>query len=72
MLGLGLTGFAVEALRLHYTQVQPWMAHWSSFGWLIDATFLRGIDLSTAKTLHLATWWLHTILVAGFFVDHPG
>ncbi len=71
LLGLGLTGFAVEALRLHYTQVQPWLAHWSTVGWLIDITFLRRIDVGTAKTMHLVTWWLHTIWVAGFFVAIP-
>ena len=42
LLALGLTGFAVEALRMHYTQVQPWLAHWSTVGWLIDITILRG------------------------------
>src|SRR5712691_6387635 len=55
LLSLGITGFAVEALRLHYTQVQPWLAHWSTVGWLIDSTFLRGIDVATAKTMHLLT-----------------
>ncbi|MEP7250216.1 MAG: (Fe-S)-binding protein [Spartobacteria bacterium] len=71
LLALGLTGFAVEALRMHYTQVEPWLARWSTVGWLIDITFLRGIDIESAKTMHLATWWLHTILVAGFFVTIP-
>ncbi|MEO6969845.1 MAG: heterodisulfide reductase-related iron-sulfur binding cluster [Chthoniobacterales bacterium] len=71
LLGLGITGFAVEALRLHYTQVQPWMAHWSTVGWLIDTTMLRGIDVGTAKTMHLVTWWVHTIMVAGFFIAIP-
>jgi Fe-S oxidoreductase/nitrate reductase gamma subunit len=71
LLALGLTGFAVEALRLHYTQVQPWLEKWSTVGWLIDRTMLRGIDLQTAKTMHLVTWWLHTILVAGFFATIP-
>ena len=71
LLGLGLTGFAVEALRLHYTQVQPWLAHWSTVGWLIDTTLLRGIDVGTAKRMHLVIWWLHTIWVAGFFVAIP-
>src|ERR1041385_2351090 len=71
LLGLGVTGFAVEALRLHYTQVKPWLAHWSTVGWLIDTAFLRGIDVGTAKTMHLVTWWLHTVLVAGFFATIP-
>ncbi|CAN5469649.1 heterodisulfide reductase-related iron-sulfur binding cluster [soil metagenome] len=71
LLALALTGFAVEALRMHYTQVQPWVAHWSTVGWLIDQTMLRGIDVPTAQAMHLATWWLHAILVAAFFATIP-
>jgi Fe-S oxidoreductase/nitrate reductase gamma subunit len=71
LLSLGLTGFAVEALRIHYTHVQPWLAHWSTVGWLIDTTLLRGLDIGTARTLHLAAWWLHAILVAAFFFSIP-
>ena len=71
LLSLGITGFAVEALRLHYTQVQPWLAHWSIVGWLIDVNLLRGIDLATAQTMHLAAWWVHAILVAAFFATIP-
>jgi Fe-S oxidoreductase/nitrate reductase gamma subunit len=71
LLSLGVTGFAVEALRIHYTQVQPWVAHWSTVGWLIDTTLLRGLDVGTAQTLHLAAWWLHAILVAAFFFSTP-
>src|SRR4029453_654164 len=33
LLLLAITGFAVEALRIHYTQVQPPVAHWSTIGW---------------------------------------
>jgi Fe-S oxidoreductase/nitrate reductase gamma subunit len=71
LLSLGITGFAVEALRLHYTQVQPWLAHWSIVGWLIDRSMLQGLTIGTAQTMHLWTWWLHTILVAIFFVTIP-
>ena len=71
LLALGLTGFAVEALRIHYTQVQPWLAHWSTVGWLIDSTLLRGIDVPTAKAMHLTAWWVHAILVAAFFATIP-
>ena len=64
--------FAVEALRMHYTQVQPWVAHWSTVGWLIERTFLRGIDLPTAQDdaprdlvgAHHSGRWV--------FCDHPG
>jgi Fe-S oxidoreductase/nitrate reductase gamma subunit len=71
LLSLAVTGFAVEALRMHYTHVQPWLAHWSTVGWLIDTTLLRGLDISTARTFHLVAWWLHAILVAAFFATIP-
>ena len=51
--------------------MQPEIAHWSVVGWLIDVTLLRGIDVPTAQTMHLAAWWLHTILVAAFFATIP-
>ncbi len=71
LLALGLTGFAVEALRMHYTRVEPWLAHWSTVGWLIDASMLRGITIEGARNMHLVSWWLHTILVAAFFALIP-
>jgi Fe-S oxidoreductase/nitrate reductase gamma subunit len=71
LLSLGVTGFAVEALRMHYTQVQPWLAHWSTVGWLIDTTLLRGVDTGAARTMHLALWWVHTVLVAALFATLP-
>jgi Fe-S oxidoreductase/nitrate reductase gamma subunit len=71
LLSIGLTGFLVEALRIHYTQVKPWLAHWSVVGWLVDVTLLRGIKVSTAQTMHLSAWWLHTVLVAVFFATIP-
>jgi Fe-S oxidoreductase/nitrate reductase gamma subunit len=71
LLALGLTGFGVEALRMHYTQVQAPIAHWSTVGWLIDRTLLRGLDIVTAQHLHLAAWWVHAILVAAFFATIP-
>src|SRR5436309_14117682 len=54
LLSLGITGFVVEALRMHYTQVQPPVAYWSIVGWSIDATILRGLNVGTAQTMHLA------------------
>ena len=71
LLSLGVTGFLVEALRMHYTQVQPDVAHWSTVGWLIDVTLLRGIDVGSAQTMHLGTWWLHAVLVAAFIATIP-
>jgi Fe-S oxidoreductase/nitrate reductase gamma subunit len=71
LLAIGVTGFLVEALRIHFTQVQPWLAHWSVIGWAIDLTFLRGVSPQTAQSLHLTSWWVHAILVMAFFVTIP-
>jgi Fe-S oxidoreductase/nitrate reductase gamma subunit len=71
LLSLGVTGFAVEALRMHYTQVQPYLAHWSIIGWLIDITVLRGINVRSAQAMHLAAWWVHAILVAVLIATIP-
>ena len=69
---LGLTGFAVEALRMHYTQVQPWMAHWSTVGWLIDATLLRGHRCRHGAGRCISRpGGCTSILVAGFFATIP-
>ncbi len=71
LLALGVTGFVVEALRMQYTQVQPELAHWSVVGWLMDVTIFRGLNIGAARTLHLGSWWVHTILVAPLFVTLP-
>ncbi len=71
LLSLGVTGFAVEALRLHYTQVQAPIEHWSTVGWLIDRSFLHGLNIHTAQSIHLGVWWLHAILVAVLFATLP-
>jgi len=71
LLSLGVTGFVVEALRMHYTQVQPPIAHWSVVGWLIETTLLGRVDVSSAQSMHLAAWWLHAILVAAFIATIP-
>jgi Fe-S oxidoreductase/nitrate reductase gamma subunit len=71
LLSLGVTGFILEALRMHYTQVQPPIAYWSTVGWLIDTTLLHGIDVGDAQTMHLAAWWLHAVLVAVFLATIP-
>ena len=71
LLALGVTGFVLEALRLHYTQVQPWLAHWSIVAWFLDLTFLRGLAIGPAQQAHLVVWWVHAILVALLFVTLP-
>lgn len=71
LLAIGVTGFLIEAFRIHFTQVQPWLAHWSLVGWAIDFTLLRGLSFATARALHLTTWWIHAVLVSAFYVTIP-
>ena len=71
LLALGITGFAVEALRLHYSQVHASVARWSVIGSALEATFLRGLDTSTTREWHLVVWWLHAVQVALFFACIP-
>lgn len=71
LLSLGVTGFVLEAFRLHYTQVAPGVARWSIVGRTLDVALLGGLDPGAARTMHMWTWWLHTILVALFFAAIP-
>ena len=71
LLSLGLTGFAVEALRLHYTGVEAPIGHWSTVGWFIDTTLLRRLNVATAQSMHLVAWWIHAILVGLLFATLP-
>jgi hypothetical protein len=56
---------------MHYTQVQPWLAHWSIVGWLIDVTLLRGIDRGQRPNDAPGGLVVHAILVAAFFATIP-
>lgn len=71
LMALGVTGFVLEALRLHYTRVPDEVARWSIVAWALDKTLLQGMSLEAAKTLHLNSWWIHVVLVAGFFMGLP-
>lgn len=71
LLALGITGFAVEALRLRYSQVDPGIARWSVVGQALNRGFLGNLDLEKARDAHLAVWWIHAFLVAALFVSLP-
>ena len=71
LLALGVTGFLVEALRLHYTQVETGVARWSVMGHFVNLILFPKLDLATARHLHLGFWWVHAVLVAALFVSIP-
>ncbi|MBA4423060.1 MAG: iron-sulfur-binding reductase [Syntrophus sp. (in: bacteria)] len=68
LLGIIVTGFMIEALRLRVT-APPWEV-WSFGGWMLAKVF-AGIEPGQAKLLHKATWWTHTFLSLGFIAYIP-
>ncbi len=60
-----LTGFVIEGARMAVTELGTPLAAWSPVG-LIFANALSGMDESSLRTLHRATWWFHFALVIGF------
>lgn len=71
LLALGVTGFVIEALRLRYTEVPQPIARWSIVAWGMERLLLQGMSIETARALHLSSWWVHIVLVAGFFAGLP-
>ena len=71
LLSLGITGFVLEALRLHYTNVPPEVARWSIVGWSIQTVLMDGIGVGNTRAIHLWMWWTHVILIAVFFATLP-
>ncbi len=67
---IGLSGFAIEALRL--AVVQPAWSRWSSVGWLMAQPIMAlGLSESVLRGLHLALWLAHAVLVFVFIAIVP-
>jgi nitrate reductase gamma subunit len=70
ILGIIVTGFVIEALRIHVTwQEAPWEV-WSFVGWNLAKAF-AGVEPGSAKAMHAATWWIHTFIALGFIAYIP-
>ncbi len=70
ILGIIVTGFIIEALRIHVTwQEAPWET-WSFVGWNLAKAF-SGVEPGSAKAMHAATWWIHTFIALGFIAYIP-
>lgn len=69
-LAIGITGFAVEGLRI--AADRPPFEVWSPVGWaLADAIDLAGVPRAGSSDLHFYLWWLHGILALGFVAYLP-
>ena len=63
---IGVTGFVVEALRIHALQAD-WESGVSFAGYALAAAFAGlGLSLEGAATWHFVFWWAHMILAFVF------
>ncbi len=69
-LAIGLTGYLVEGLRIVWQHPAGIAAHCSPIGLLIAGWF-SGMPESSARSTHLAVWWVHAALVFGFIAAIP-
>jgi len=70
--GIIITGFLLEALRLHVNVNQDgytWGA-WSFVGYALSKT-LTGISYNTTEIIHMWTWWIHAFIAFGFIAYIP-
>ena len=65
-----LTGFVIEGARMAVTEVGTPLAVWSPVG-LVFAKTMSGMGEQVLLGVHRGTWWLHLLLVMGFFVLIP-
>ncbi|MBI3077143.1 MAG: 4Fe-4S dicluster domain-containing protein [Deltaproteobacteria bacterium] len=71
LLTIAVTGFLVEAVRLHVRQ-PPW-APFSPVGFVL-ARALAGLPVGAEawERLYTGIWWLHAVVVLGFLAALPG
>ncbi len=65
-----LTGFLIEGARMAVTELGTPLALWSPIGLLVAKAILP-LGESGLRALHKVTWWIHLLLVMGFFVVIP-
>lgn len=69
-IAIGVTGYLVEGLRMVWQQPQGIGARCSPVG-LWVASWFSGLGESSARSAHFGVWWLHAVLVFGFFAMIP-
>jgi Fe-S oxidoreductase/nitrate reductase gamma subunit len=67
-----LTGFVIEGARMAATELvqQPELANFSPVGKVFAQLFVP-FDSASIMTSHKVFWWLHLVLVMGFFCAIP-
>lgn len=70
LVGIGVTGYAVEALRL--VADRPGFEVWSVVGWPLAALVeAAGVSPPIAGRLHVFVWWIHGVLALAFVAYVP-
>ena len=69
-LSIGVTGYAVEALRMAWQQPVGAGARCSPVGYWL-ASYLSDWSETQSRAAHLGMWWLHAVLVFGFIAAIP-
>jgi Fe-S oxidoreductase/nitrate reductase gamma subunit len=69
ILGIMVTGFLVEALRIAYFKF-PEFEKVSFVGYFTAQAF-RGVNPETLTASHKAMWWIHTFFAVGFIAYIP-
>ncbi|MCS6936891.1 MAG: heterodisulfide reductase-related iron-sulfur binding cluster [Candidatus Bipolaricaulota bacterium] len=73
LLGIGITGFLVEGLRLAataQTQELGYDPRWSPVGFVISQ-WVQGLPVEALRAWHLAFWWVHGVLALGWIAYLP-
>ncbi len=69
-LGIGVTGYLVEGLRIVWDRPEG-LALWCSPVGAGVAKLLGGMSEPASRSAHLAVWWMHSLMVFGFFAMIP-
>ena len=69
-LAIGITGYLVEGLRIVWQHPTGIGAHCSPIGLWVSGCF-SGLTETSARSAHLALWWVHALLVFGFIASIP-
>ena len=70
LLTILITGFLIEGARIAVTELGTLLSFWSPIGLLV-AHGISGMGEGGLRALHKVTWWLHLLLVMGFFILIP-
>jgi len=65
-----ITGFVIEGARMAVTELGTPLAVWSPIG-LMLAQAMSGMGEQPLLVMHRVIWWVHLLLVMGFFILIP-